>query len=84
MGLKRIEQEVIISFNAMEELATIYTSYPPYIRKLDKLSKDFPSFCKAIGETRCDNELISKTYTIYKKLINVRKPRDSTPTDEEL
>lgn len=40
--LSLIEQETIITYNAAEDLAEVYTCYPPMIRKLDKLAEENP------------------------------------------
>lgn len=42
MKLSRYEQEVVINFNADESEATIYTANLAWIRKMDKLCKEFP------------------------------------------
>ena len=42
MNLTKYEQETIISFNAGEKDAVIYTRDPAVMRHLDKLVKDFP------------------------------------------
>lgn len=36
-GLTKLEQETIISFNAAENLANIYSTNPTWMRKLEKL-----------------------------------------------
>ena len=42
MKLSRYEQEVVINFNADEGEATVYTVNPVWMRKMDKLCKEFP------------------------------------------
>lgn len=42
MKLSRYEQEVVINLNADEDEATVYTANPMWIRKMDKLCKEFP------------------------------------------
>lgn len=40
MRTSKSEQETIITYNAADERAQIYTCYPPMIRKLDKLAAE--------------------------------------------
>ena len=42
MNLTRYEQEVVINLNADEGMATVYSSNPAWIRKMDALVKEFP------------------------------------------
>lgn len=66
----RYEQETIISFNAGEQTATVYTRDKAVMRKLDSLVKDFPAVYKLTGQTEHD-----KTYSMPKSHISYRKPR---------
>lgn len=66
----RYEQETIISFNAGEQTATVYTRDKAVMRKLDGLVKAFPAVYKLIGQTKHD-----KTYSMPKSYISYRKPR---------
>ncbi len=69
--LIKYEQETIISFNASERIATLYTCDNAVMRKLDALSvTEYPEICKCIKETD-----ISKTYSMPKQCVNYRKPR---------
>ena len=69
--LTRYEQETIISFNAGEQTATVYTRDKIVMRKLDGLVKAFPAVYKLIGQTKHD-----KTYSMPKSYISYRKPRN--------
>ena len=40
MKLSKIEQEVIINYNAVEDTASAFSSYPPMSKKLIKLAKE--------------------------------------------
>ena len=46
MKLSRYEQEVVINLNADEDEATVYTANPAWIRKMDKLHKEFPNIIR--------------------------------------
>lgn len=79
MKLLKCEQEVHISFCADEENATIYTSYPAWIRKMDKLVEKNPQSFRCIAE----NE-VSKTYSMPRNFISIRsKERTVTLTEEQ-
>ena len=54
MKLTKYEQETIISFNAGEKNAVIYTRDPAVMRQLDKLAKDFPQTFHLDGQTDVD------------------------------
>lgn len=79
MKLMKCEQEVHISFCADEETATLYTSYPAWIRKMDKLVGKNPQDFQCIAE----NE-VSKTYTMPRNFVSIRsKERTVTLTEEQ-
>lgn len=67
MSLSKGEQETIISYNAADEHAQIYTCYPSMIRKLDKLAAENPDEWQVLREQGA-----GKTYTCPKGLITVR------------
>ena len=67
MNLSKSEQETVITYNAADERAQIYTCYPPMIRKLDKLAADNPDEWQVLREKSA-----GKTYTCPKGLITVR------------
>lgn len=70
MKLSRYEQEVVINLNADEDEATVYTANPAWIRKMDKLCKEFPEIIRLKLWTE-----ISKTYILPKNLVRIGKPR---------
>ncbi len=79
MKLLKCEQEVHISFCADEETATLYTSYPAWIRKMDKLVEKNPQSFQCIAETE-----VSKTYAMPRNFISIRsKERTVTLTEEQ-
>ena len=67
MRTSKSEQETIITYNAADERAQIYTCYPPMIRKLDKLAAENPDEWQVLREQGA-----GKTYTCPKGLITVR------------
>lgn len=79
MKMMKCEQEVHISFCADEETATLYASYPAWIRKMDKLVEKNPQSFQCVAE----NE-VSKTYTMPRNFISIRsKERTVTLTEEQ-
>lgn len=70
MKLSRYEQETIVSYNADEQTATIYTRDKAVMRKLDTLVADFPATYKLMKQDE-----VSKTYSLPKSYVSYRKPR---------
>lgn len=70
MKLSRYEQETIVSYNAGEQSATIYTRDKAVMRKLDTLVADFPDTYKLVKQDE-----VSKTYSFPKSFVSYRKPR---------
>ena len=70
MKLSRYEQETIITYNAKEKMAEIYSANTTLIKKLDDLCSTFPEMYKLKTQDKC-----SKTYTVPKEYITFRKPR---------
>ena len=70
MKLSRYEQETIVSYNAGEQSATIYTRDKAVMRKLDTLVADFPATYKLMKQDE-----VSKTYSFPKSFVSYRKPR---------
>lgn len=74
MNLTRYEQEVVIKFNADEEMATVYSAYPARIRKIDALVREFPDIFRIKRWTE-----VSKTYEMPKKYVRISRPRELSP-----
>ena len=70
MKLSRYEQETIVSYNAGEQSANIYTRDKAVMRKLDTLVADFPATYKLMKQDE-----VSKTYSFPKSFVSYRKPR---------
>ncbi len=70
MKLSRYEQEVVINLNADEDEVTVYTANPAWMRKMDKLHKEFSEIIRLKSWTE-----ISKTYIVPKNLVKIGKPR---------
>ena len=78
MSLTRYEQEVVIYFNADEDMATVYSANPAWIRKMDALVKEFPDIFYVKRQTE-----ISKTYEMPKKFVRIGKPRELSQAQRE-
>lgn len=78
MNLKRYEQEVVINFNADEEIATVYSANPAWIRKMDALVRDFPDVFHIKRWTE-----VSKTYEMPKKYVRIGRPREISPAQRK-
>lgn len=78
MALTNIERETIITFNAAEDAAEVYTADPVYIRKLDKLCEQFPETYKFVSEQSYTilpaRYVEAKTYSMPKRLVKFRSP----------
>ena len=78
MNLTRYEQEVVINMNADEDIATVYSANPAWIRKMDALVKEFPDIFYIKRQTE-----ISKTYEMPKKFVRIGKPRELSQAQRE-
>ncbi len=70
MKLSREEQETIITFNAKDKNATLYTRDPTVMREVDSLVIGYPDVFKCVAESDID-----KTYEMPKTAVSYRKPR---------
>ena len=73
MGLSRLEQETIITLNAEENTAVLWTADPVWIRKMDKLVENNPAEFSQTKQETMDGVVVQKRYEFPKKLLSVRK-----------
>ena len=52
MNLTREEQETTINFDAASQTASVYTCHPGTIKKMEKLSNEFPEVYKRVKVDR--------------------------------
>lgn len=78
MKLTRYEQEIVVNLNASEDNATLYSSNPAWIRKMDMLVKEFPDVFRVKRQTE-----ISRTYEFPKKYVRIGKPRKLSIAQQE-
>ena len=67
----KAEQETHITWDAVDNLAHIYTARPSMIRKLDKLVKAYPNEYKCVWT---DSLYDAKKYTVPARYIRFGKP----------
>lgn len=72
------EQEVSINYNAEEDIATVYTAYPPMIRKLEILLDEYPTQVKLERKTEID-----LTVKLPKRWIKIKPPRSISEEQKE-
>lgn len=77
------EMETTIQYNRTEKMATIWTNDPSVMKKLDVKVADYPENYKIIETGWEEGYLVSKTYSIPKKLIQFRSGKVKTYTEEE-
>ncbi len=70
MKLTREEQETIITFDAKNKNATIYTRDPTVMREVDSLVIGYPDVFRCVAKSDID-----KTYEMPKTAVSYRKPR---------
>ena len=79
MKLTREEQETIITFNAKDKNATIYTRDPTVMREVDSLVIGYPEVFKCVAMSDID-----KTYEMPKTAVSYRKPRRLSEEQREM
>ena len=79
MKLNREEQETIITFNAKDKNATIYTRDPMVMREVDSLVIGYPDVFKCVAMSDID-----KTYEMPKTAVSYRKPRRLSEEQREM
>ena len=72
MGFLKIEQEVMISFNAAEDTAELYTADPVMIRKMDKLVEDNTEQFSGKVHSMYQGEVYAKKYFFPKRFVTIR------------
>ncbi len=84
MALTRYEQEIVINFNAGEDMATLYTADPVWIRKMNKLVDSNPEQFSVTKSERQGGQLVSNSYKFPKRFISIRsKDVKRDLTDEQ-
>lgn len=78
MNITRLEQETIVNFNAAEDIASVYTADPVYMRKLDKLCEREPMSYKLVKQDKD-----GKWYKMPKRLVRFATTRIMTDEQKE-
>lgn len=72
MAFLRIEQEVIISFNAAEDTAELYTADPVMIRKMDRIVEENPEQFSGKVHSTYQGKVYAKQYFFPKRFVSIR------------
>ena len=72
MGLSFAEQEFVINICADSKAAEVYTSYPKWIRKFDKLCEKNPDCFTCTKVNTSEGKVVSKEYVMPAKLVSIR------------
>lgn len=81
-GLTLDEQEIIVTMNGRTDTISIYTSYPHWIKRLDKYCEENPEQWKCTDVGILDGEVASKSYTAPKDFLKLQK-RKRYVSDEQ-
>lgn len=82
MAFLRIEQEVIITFNAAEDTAELYTADPVFIRKMDKLVEENPEQFSGKVHSMYQGKVYAKKYFFPKRFVSIRT-KDVARSEEQ-
>lgn len=82
-SLSGVEREVVITFNAAEDIADIYTADPVYIRKMDKLVAQNPEQFKEIRQEKLGGKVVAKRYEFPKRFVTIRSKDTKRELTEE-
>lgn len=72
MAFLKVEQEVMISFNAAEDTAELYTADPVMIRKMDKLVEENPEQFSGKVHSTYQGKVYAKKYFFPKRFVSIR------------
>lgn len=74
MALTAEEREVVIGFSDADNLATVYTASPKWMRKFDRLVLENPTeYAELINRRQyVGTDIVSKMYTMPIHLISIR------------
>lgn len=83
MAFLKVEQEVMISFNAAEDTAEMYTADPVMIRKMDKLVEENPEQFRGEVHSRYQGEVYAMKYFFPKRFVVIRTKDITRNVSEE-
>lgn len=83
--IEKVEQEVLISFNAAEDSAELYTQDRRMMRKLDEAVAKNPEQFKQGRSEYIRNEIVAKRYIFPKRIVSIRtKDRNRVKSNEKM
>ena len=80
MKYTRYEQETSISYSEGDRTARIYTASPRDMRKLDKLTTQFPDAYKRVWEEKTGDAITAAKYEVDARFIRFGKPASAAQT----
>ena len=75
MSLTFEEQELIINLNGKDDVIRVSTTYPHWIKRLDKYCEENPDEWKKTYEYIEDGRVISANYEAPKSLLKLQKKK---------
>lgn len=81
--LSKYEQEIIINFNAEDDTATLYSSNPAWIRKMDKLVEQNQEEFEMYRQEKVQGKVVSKAYKFSKSFVTIRSKKTVRTMTEE-
>ena len=70
VNLTKYEQELIINLNNDDKVATVYSSNPYWLRRLQHLAEEHPNDVKLVHK-----DTTSETYEVPKKWVKIQPKR---------
>ena len=67
------EQELLITLSGRTDTVNVYTSYPHWIKRLDKYCEENPDAWKCVKTDRIGDLVVGKFYECPKDLLKLQK-----------
>lgn len=74
-GLTLEEQEIVITMSGRTDKISVFTSYPHWIKRLDKYCEENPDAWKCTKVDTIDGEVAGKFYEGPKDLLKLQKKK---------
>ena len=74
-GLTLEEQEIVITMSGRTDKISVFTSYPHWIKRLDKYCEENPDAWKCVKVDVIDGEVAGKFYECPKDLLKLQKKK---------
>ena len=67
------EQEIVITMSGRTDIVKVYTSYPHWMKRLDKYCEEEPDNWKCVKVDTIDGDAIGKFYEAPRDLLKLQK-----------